>query len=119
MRYVQVFFANRIYKLRKEVERWKQRGTSGSYSYWYNRREGRAKQNMNETISMVNKYLQPPFQPELINSVEAALKVDPYLSDISRALNHSELARVILDRQLKSTVKKNSGRISNEPTYYS
>ena len=101
-RVVHEFFAKRIYKLRKEVENWKRRVNSSSYSWWYRRREQRFQNNLRDTLNMVNNYLQPPFQIELLNSVESALKIMGDQNSILRTLGQSKLSRAILERNQDS-----------------
>jgi hypothetical protein len=114
---VHEFFAKRIYRLRKEAERWKQRVNATSYAYWYRRRERRAMIRLNEAVSMANRYLQPPFQPELVNSVEAALRLDSQTSYQLSSLGDSELVKVLRKRQSVAPVEKD-GKASFEQTYF-
>ncbi|MHA1662522.1 MAG: HEAT repeat domain-containing protein [Candidatus Thorarchaeota archaeon] len=118
MREVQEFFAKKIYKLRKDAERWRGRGNTGTYSYWYRRREQRALQKLREEVAMVNRSLKPPFQVELLNSVEAAVKMYSMRDDILNDLSHSKLARAIDDLKTKPP-KKNSIKQDYEQTYFS
>ncbi len=103
---VHQFFAKKIDKLRKEADRWKQRTSGGSYSYWYQRRERRTIQRMNEMISMVNQYLIPPFQSELLDSVEAALKSDSNSYNVTRILGNGRLANALKERKPKPPPKE-------------
>ncbi len=118
MRSVHEFFAKKLYKLRKDAERWKQRGSRGTYAYWYRRREQRAIQRVKESITMVNNYLKPPFQLELLNSVDAALKIYPESYNVVRNLGHSKLARAIMNQQPKPPPKKKPEKISFDQTYF-
>lgn len=103
-RVVQEFFAKKIYNLRKDLENWKRRTNASSYSWWYRRREQRAQRNLYDVVNTVNRYLEPPFQQELLNSVEAALKLigDPNM--ISRTLGNSKLFRAIVERDQNSNM---------------
>ena len=101
-RAVQEFFAKRIYKLRKDVENWKRRVNTSSYSWWYRRREQRVKNTLRDAVNMVNHYLQPPFQVELLNSVEAALKTMGDQNDIFRTLGQSKLSKAIMEQNQNS-----------------
>jgi len=117
MRVVHEFFATKIYKLRKDAERWRGRGNTGTYSYWYRRREQRAIQNLRGAVTMVNRYLKPPFQVELLNSVEAAVKMYTANDDVLNPLFHSQLARAIESRRPKP-LKKKFSKSSSEQTYF-
>jgi len=117
MRVVHEFFATKIYKLRKDAERWRGRGNTGTYSYWYRRREQRAIRSLREAVNMVNRYTKPPFQVELLNSVEAAVKMYTATDDILNPLAHSQLARAIESRRPKP-LKKKFGEPSSEQTYF-
>ena len=65
---------------------------------------------MNELISIVNQYLIPPYQSELLDSVEAALErrnVDSYNS--ARILGNGSLASALMKRK-----QKTHGKFSQE-----
>jgi hypothetical protein len=113
---VHEFFAKRIYKLRKDAERWKQRSGT-SYAYWYRRRERRAMMKLNEAIELVNHHLQPPFRPELVNSVEAALRLDSQTLYQLSSLGDSELAKILRKRQPRTPFRRNR-EPSCEQTYF-
>ena len=117
MREVHEFFATKIYKLRKDAERWKGRGTTGGYSYWYRRREQRAIQKLRESVAMVNRSLKPPFQVELLNSVEAAVKMYTMTEDILTPLGHSQLAKAI-DAKRQKPLKEKLDKHSFVQTYF-
>ncbi len=114
---VHQFFAKKIDMLRKDAERWKQR-TGGSYSYWYQRRERRTTQRMNEMISIVNQYLIPPYQSELLDSIEAAGKSDANSYNVTRILSNGRLANALTERKPKPPPKKKSNKISYDQTYF-
>ena len=116
---VHQFFAKKIDKLRKEADRWKQRSGTGSYSYWYQRRQRRTIQRMNEMISMVNQYLIPPYQSELLDSVEAAGKSDANSHNVTRILGNGRLENALKKRKPKSPPKKKPERIPYDQTYFS
>ena len=117
---VHQFFAKKIDKLRKEADRWKQRTSGGSYSYWYRRREQRTTQRMNELISIVNRYLIPPYHGELLDSIDVALgrrNADSY--NVTRSLGSGRLANALKDRKTKPPPKKRPERIPYDQTYFS
>ena len=97
-RYVQEHFAKRISKQRREVERWSKRAGASSYSWWYRRREQRVRRNIMDVIKLVNRYLKPPFQRELLDSVEGALLALQNITDVRKELGQTELARAIVQR---------------------
>ncbi len=114
---VHQFFAKKIDKLRKEADRWKQR-TGGSYSYWYQRRERRTTQRMNEMISIVNQYLTPPYQSELLDSIEAAGKSGANSYNVTRILSNGRVANALTERKPKPPPKKKSERAPYDQTYF-
>ncbi|MHA1864391.1 MAG: HEAT repeat domain-containing protein [Candidatus Thorarchaeota archaeon] len=115
---VHQYFAKKIEKLRKEADRWKQRTSGGSYSYWYRRREQRTTQRLNELISVVNRYLIPPFQSELLDSVETALKRNANSYNVHRILGTGRLASALKEREPKTVPKKKPEKISFDQTYF-
>jgi hypothetical protein len=116
-RAVQEFYSKRIYQLRKSVESWKGRGNTGSYSYWYQRRERRETQKLREAVDMANRHLKPPFQVELLNSVKAAVMTYAGSIDIRAYLGDTELARAIIENNGYFSRKKQRN-ISQEQTYF-
>ncbi len=117
---VHQFFAKKIDKLRKEAERWKQRTSGGSYSYWYRRREQRTTQRMNELISIVNRYLIPPYQGELLDSIDVALgRRNADSNNVTRILGSGRLANALKEQKTKPPPKKKPERGPYDQTYFS
>ena len=51
-----------------------------------------------DVIKLVNRYLKPPFQRELLDSVEGALLALQNITDVRKELGQTELARAIVQR---------------------
>jgi hypothetical protein len=77
----------------------------------------RATMKLNEVMALVNHHLKPPFRPELVNSVEAALRMDSQTICQLNSLGDSELANVLRKRQPKTLFGKNE-RSFHEQTYF-
>jgi hypothetical protein len=71
MKPVHEYFAKRIRQFESEIRNWQRRTTSGSYGYYWQRRERRAKQRLTEFLRLTNDYIKPPLEKELVDALQS------------------------------------------------
>ncbi|MHA1924757.1 MAG: HEAT repeat domain-containing protein [Candidatus Thorarchaeota archaeon] len=105
MKAIHQYFAMRIGKLEKELENWQNRSTNRryGYSYYWRLRENRARERLIEYIKLAAAHLGPPFDKELIESVQSVLKMDYERNRISLALGKSKLTRSLVKKEVKDS----------------
>lgn len=115
-RELQYFFAKRIYNLRKDAENWKKRNNSSPHSWWYRNREQRAERSLTDVVRMVVRHLQPPYQKELLHSIQESLRAINTPEYILREIGGSDLGKTILEGC--SSLIKNKMSVTSEHTYF-
>jgi hypothetical protein len=103
--HAQEYFAKRIRKAMRQLERWQTMRNRGySYSYWWQRRERRARTEMEQVLRMAAQCARPPFANEL---VESLYQIQSKMSDgpaILSVLLHSDLGDALRGRQSNQTL---------------
>ncbi|OLS21820.1 MAG: hypothetical protein ThorAB25_26390 [Candidatus Thorarchaeota archaeon AB_25] len=93
MKPIHQYFSKRIDRLAREINNL-QRQSNRSYSYWWSRRENRAKKNLLEYLRLASSHLNPPFDKNLIASVKSVLKKEREMM-MNWAPGESQLARAV------------------------
>ncbi|MFW9793380.1 MAG: HEAT repeat domain-containing protein [Candidatus Thorarchaeota archaeon] len=101
MKSVQKYFATRFEKLGDEIRRWN--NPNRSYSYYWNRRERRAKQKLVDYLRLASTHLKPPFNNDLLKAIRAVIKIETYPTAHS-ILGNSQLAKSVKSRQIRDRV---------------
>jgi hypothetical protein len=94
------YFAKRIEKLGKEINRFKRQSTT-SYSYWWRRREQRARQKLLEYLKMAATHLSSPFNEELVESIKSVVKLEREPNQMTWAIEGSQLAKALKPPRLR------------------
>jgi hypothetical protein len=103
MKEVHQYFAKRIERLGREIGRW-HRQSNRSYSYYWRRRENRAREMLTDYIRLASTHLKPPFERDLVDSIKAVLKIDSEASWMTEALGQSQLAQAVMAKQFRRRV---------------
>ena len=98
MKPIHQYFATRIKKLSREVANW-QRRSSGSYSYYWRRRENRARQRLTEYLRLAFTHLRPPFDEDLLNSITPTIK-----NEMTWDMKQTPLAQALTRKKVKESV---------------
>ncbi len=91
---VHQYFAKRFDRLGRDLKRWQNQVNRG-YSYYWRRREMRARERVVEYIRLASTHLRPPFHADLINSIKSILRTESEPNRMTSALGQTSLARAI------------------------
>ena len=94
---VQVYFAKRISRLTKEVKRWNT-ANNRYYGYWYQRRERRARRELEQVLRMAGEYTQSPFTSELLDSLDGIKNSFSEGLATLQIINRTRLAEALYQR---------------------
>jgi len=94
MQEVHQYFAKRFERLSRDLKRWQNQANRG-YSYYWRRRETRARERVVEYMRLASTHLRPPFHTDLINSIKSILRTEPESNRMTSALGQTPLAREI------------------------
>jgi len=117
MSMVQDYFAKRIQKITANVKRWQSRAIGTSYSYYWNRRERRARNELEWWLDLVSRHLRPPFSEDLVNCIKSIFSSISDSIRFSTILSKSPLAEEIGLRNLQPLPRKPS-QSPREPNYF-
>ncbi len=117
MSLVQDYFAKKIHKLTSNVKRWQTSASRTSYSYYWNRRERRARIELEWWLDLVSRRLHPPFSEELVRCTRSLFLSVNDTGVLSTILSKSPLAEEIRLRRFQSIHRRPSGS-PNEPDYF-
>ena len=98
---VHQYLAKRIEKLGREITRYNQQ-SNRSYSYWWRRRERRARQRLLEYVKLASTHLSPPFNEELLESIKSVLKKEREPNQMTWALEGSQLGKALKPKGIRS-----------------
>jgi hypothetical protein len=114
MSLVHDYFAKKIQKLTSYVKRWQTSASGTSYSYYWNRRERRARIELEWWLDLVSRHLHPPFSEELVRCTRSLFSSVNDTGVLSTILSKSPLSEEI---RLQSFHRRPS-RSPNEPDYF-
>ncbi|MFW9957903.1 MAG: HEAT repeat domain-containing protein [Candidatus Odinarchaeota archaeon] len=117
MSLVQDYFAMRIKKQTSNVKRWQARSISTSYSYYWNRREIRARNELEWWLDLVSKHIHPPFSESLVNCIKSLFSSVSDSIRFSTILSKGPLAEEIGLRNFQPLPRKSS-QSPSEPNYF-
>ncbi|MHA3963524.1 MAG: HEAT repeat domain-containing protein [Candidatus Thorarchaeota archaeon SMTZ1-45] len=100
MQEVHQYFAKRFERLGRELKRWQHQGSRG-YSYYWRRRENRARERLIEHLRLASSHLKPPFDEDLVKSIRSILNMETGSDTFTAALRQSELAEAIKVKQYR------------------
>ncbi|MHA2160369.1 MAG: HEAT repeat domain-containing protein [Candidatus Thorarchaeota archaeon] len=85
---VHQYFAKRVKQLESEIKNWQRRTRTGSYTWYWQRRERKARSRLTDLLRMANEYLKPPFDVELVKALRSLTKSkeDPTIMTLARRL---------------------------------
>ena len=98
MKPVHQYFATRIKKLSREVTNW-QRRSSGSYSYYWRRRETRTRQRLTECLRLAFTHLRPPFDEDLLKAITPTIK-----NEMTWEMKQTVLAQALTRKKTRESV---------------
>jgi hypothetical protein len=114
---VQDYFAKRIRKLTANVKRWQASASRTSYSYYWNRRERRARIELEWWLNLVAQHLQPPYSESLVNSMKSLFSSLSDTASLATILSKSPLAEEIALRKIQPFSRKYH-RSPQDPDYF-
>lgn len=114
---VQDYFAKKIQKLTSNVKRWQASASRTTYSYYWNRRERRARIELEWWLDLVSRHLRPPFSQELVKSTRSLLSSVNDTGVLSTILSKSPLAEEIRLRKVQPLLRRPS-QSPSEPDYF-
>jgi HEAT repeat protein len=114
---VQDFFANRIKKLKANVTRWQTSASRASYSYYWNRRERRARCELEWWLDLVSRYLHPPFSEDLVKSTKSIFSSVNDTATLATTLSKSPLAGEVGLRKPRP-IPRSPSSSQDEPDYF-
>jgi hypothetical protein len=74
MESIHQYFAKRIERLGREIRNWSNTASRTTYSYYWRRRETRARRRLEDFLRMADTHLSPPLSDELIKSLETIVR---------------------------------------------
>ncbi|MFW9838862.1 MAG: HEAT repeat domain-containing protein [Candidatus Thorarchaeota archaeon] len=93
MESVHQYFAKRIENLGREIKSLENRANHG-YSYYWRRREARARRRLEDYLRMVNTHLRPPYTEELLKSIRTVTKSEKNAWSAIRQLGEKFLSQL-------------------------
>jgi len=117
MSLVHDYFAKKIQKLTSNVKRWQTSASRTTYSYYWNRRERRARIELEWWLDLVSRYLRPPYSEELVRSTRSLFSSVNDTNVLSTILSKSPLSQEIRLRKFQPLARKPS-QAHSEPDYF-
>ncbi len=100
MQEVHQYFAKRFERLSRELKRWQHQSNRG-YSYYWRRRENRARERVIEYLRLASSHLKPPFDEDLLKSIRSILNMETGSNVFAAALGEGQLSKAVRTKQYR------------------